>query len=114
MHPPRAMADAALTEARRQLNRTMSEKQFQQLVVDYAETRGWHWHHETDSRLSRAGLPDLLLCRPPRVVFAELKAQDGRLSPPQQRWISLLSRCPGVAVHVWRPDDWPTIEEVLR
>jgi len=104
---------AGLTEARRKLNATLTEKQFQEAVVALAETRGFNVFHDHDSRRNAAGLPDLLLVRPPRLLFAELKASRGVVRPEQRRWLELLGACPGVEVHVWRPDDWSTIERVL-
>jgi hypothetical protein len=60
-----------------------------------------------------SGLPDLILCRPPRLVFAELKSARGRVSPQQQAWLNALSQCAGVEVYLWRPDDWQTIVHTL-
>ena len=91
-----------------------TEKQFQQAVREYARITGWrdfcHWL----SIRSPAGYPDLTLLRPPRVVFAELKTERGRVSDAQQETLALLGQCPGVETYLWRPADWPTIEEVLR
>lgn len=83
-------------------------------MIDLAETFGWRWHHETDSRWSRAGLPDLILCRPPRVIFAELKKQDGAVSRAQQEWLDDLGNCTGVERYLWRPSDLSEVEEVLK
>lgn len=46
-------------------------------------------------------------------LFIELKAEGGRLSGPQREWLADLGRA-GQDVRVWRPDDWPEIEAVLR
>jgi hypothetical protein len=32
----------------------------------------------------------------------------------QRRWLDLLEGCPAVEVFVWRPSDWPAVQEVLR
>lgn len=111
---PGAAAPPAITEARRALNASTSERAFQQSVVDLAELRQWRAWHDNDSRRNAAGLPDLILLRPPRLLFAELKAERGRLSAEQRAWLDELGRCPGVEVHTWRPGDWAQIEEVLR
>ena len=54
---------------------SMTEDRWQALVVLEARARGWRVYHTHDSRRSAAGFPDLVLVRPPRVVFAE--AEDG-------------------------------------
>ena len=55
-----------------------------------------------------------LFCQPPRLVFAELKREGGKLTPEQEKWIGLLRLVPGVETFVWRPADWPSIVEILR
>jgi hypothetical protein len=59
------------------------------------------------------GYPDLTLVRGGRMVFAELKAQDGRLSAEQTAWLDALKQTKA-EVYVWKPSDWPTIKRVLR
>lgn len=103
-----------LTRARQALDAVVPEKEFQGQVVDLALLRSWRVWHDNDSRRNAAGLPDLLLLRPPRLLFVELKAEKGRLSAEQRAWQDELGRCPGVETYVWRPGDWPEIEEVLR
>jgi hypothetical protein len=90
-----------------------TERAFQASVVRYARLMGWATYHTFDSRRSDAGFPDLVLVRRPRVVFAELKSQRGRLRPAQRAWIEELRAC-GQAVYVWRPSQWREIEGVLR
>ena len=85
---------------------------------------GWLVFHDTDSRRSEPGFPDLLLARRGVVLLVELKTEKGKVSieqrianrgkrserllPSQQDWIEASSAL------VWRPSDWPIIEEVLR
>lgn len=59
-----------------------------------------------------AGFPDLVLVRGGRLIFAELKAQHGRLAPLQRRWIEALTET-RMEIYVWKPSDWPQIVEVL-
>ena len=54
------------------------------------------------------GFPDLVLAREGVVIFAELKAEKGRLRPDQEKWIAALGAC-----YVWRPSDWPAILQIL-
>ena len=109
------------------------ERAFQDALVDYARLRNWRLAHFRPARTEKgwrtpmqgdAGFPDLVLLRAPRLVFAELKSDTGRLTPAQREWIDELARQrdawdvldphPPVEVYVWRPGDWPRIEEVLR
>jgi hypothetical protein len=48
-----------------------------------------------------------------RVVFAELKAANRKISSEQETWLAAL-RAAGAEAHCWRPSDWPAIEEELR
>jgi hypothetical protein len=95
------------------LRATISEKDFQETVRTLARLRGWKGYHTHDSRRSEAGFPDLCLVKPPRIILAELKSENGRLSKAQGDWLELLGRCPGVESYVWRPRDWRAIEGVL-
>ena len=97
-----------------------TEAQFQRAVVEYARLRGWLVYHTYDSRRSQGGFPDLVMVRvgaqAPMVVFAELKAEKGKLSREQDLWLGKLWHCETerMLVRVWRPSDWPEIEEVLK
>lgn len=91
----------------------ISEAQFQAQVIRYARMMGWTVWHDHDSRRNAAGLPDLILVRRPRLVWAELKSARGRVTPDQRAWIEELRAC-GQDARIWRPDDWPEIERVLR
>ena len=90
-----------------------SEKDFQETVIDLAEARGWLVYHPYDSRRSREGYPDLTLVRAPRVIFAELKTEKGKLSDEQWAWQTALLSCPGVEYHVWRPHNWEEVQSAL-
>lgn len=91
---------------------SMTEVAFQQQVTDLCDLLGLRWHHETDSRRSKRGFPDLVIVGQ-RLIFAELKSQKGRLSKEQRAWITDLMAA-GVEAYVWRPSDLPTIIEVLH
>lgn len=89
-----------------------SEKGFLAAVVRLARLCGWLVYHTHDSRRSQAGFPDLVLCKPPRVIYAELKSERGRVRPEQQQWLERLRAC-GADARLWRPSDWKEIQEVL-
>ena len=106
------------------MNGQVTEKEFQQTVVDFARLRGWRTYHTHDSRRSDAGFPDLVMVRGDRLVFAELKTEKGRLSAAQEQWREALAAMgeqvgdpdvwpPQVGAFVWRPSNWPVIEAVL-
>jgi hypothetical protein len=93
----------------------ISEKDFQQTVVEMAEALGWMVYHTYESRRSNPGFPDLVLTKGGRLIFAELKAQKGRVSPEQMQWLGALKLCPdGIGVFLWRPSDMDEIEAILR
>ncbi len=94
------------------------EKQFQSDVMTFAQRQGWLCYHTRDSRKSAPGFPDLCMVRGLRVVFAELKAQKGKTTGPQDDWLTALSivalSAPEyVGVFLWRPSDWNEIAAVL-
>lgn len=74
-------------------------------------------YHPRYSLGSEPGWPDLVLlrARDRRLVFVELKAEKGKLSPRQAEVLELLATC-GLDVRVWRPSDLASgaIAEVLR
>ena len=91
-----------------------TEKQFMAAVDEYERLEGWLVYHTHDSRRSGPGFPDLVLCRPPRLVVAELKTERGRVTFGQDVWLYKLSQCAGAETYLWRPADWPAIEAALR
>jgi hypothetical protein len=118
---------------------TISEADWQKVVLDYSGLMGWRRAHFRAARTARgfrtpveadgAGFPDLVLVRAPELVFAELKAERGRTSPAQREWLAALRGVAGalaaanvltlaseprVDVYEWRPSDWPEVERRLR
>lgn len=81
-------------------------------VIALARLHGYRCFHTHDSRRSAAGFPDLVLVGRGRIIFAELKAEKGKLSPDQREWLGAL-RAAGGTTHVWLPSDWPEIVEML-
>jgi hypothetical protein len=92
----------------------ITEKRFMQQIVELARLHGWQTYHTYDSRRSAEGFPDLVLCKPPRLVFLEVKAERGKTTWAQDWWSQALEGVSEVGAHVVRPKDWPAITEVLR
>lgn len=101
----------------------MTEAQLQAAVIDIAHLFSWKVAHFRPALTKRGwrtpvaadgqGFPDLLLVRE-RVIAAELKAADGRLSAEQVAW-QVAFRGAGCEAHTWRPADLAvTIVETLR
>jgi len=101
----------------------MSEDQFQRKVIARSIELGWEVAHFRASRTAHGwrtacqgtakGFPDLILLRHGIQVIAEIKAEGGKITPEQRRWLGAFSKVPGAIVCVWRPSDWQHIEEVL-
>lgn len=87
------------------------ESDLQTKVIQLAVIHGWLHYHTHDSRRSAPGFPDLVLVRPPRIVFAELKTTRGTLTGPQDMWMAKLKEAAGanphVEVYLWRPSHLP-------
>lgn len=93
----------------------MSEEDFQQDVIDLAKLRKWRYYHCRNSRKSTAGFPDLVLVSAARgrIVYMELKTESGEPSAEQLNWIDDLKAC-GQEAYIFRPSDFPKIEELLK
>jgi hypothetical protein len=100
----------------------MTESELQSAVIEMAHVFGWRVAHfrpamnatgrwRTPVAADGAGFPDLVLARDRIVIYAEMKADGGRLSDAQKDWLAVLpNSC------VWRPSDWKSgeIERILR
>lgn len=100
-----------------------TEAGFTAAVIQFARLYGWRVAHFRPARTAKgwrtsvqgdgAGFPDLVLIRGDVLVVAELKCGANRPTPEQAVWLAAF-RSAGIRAHVWYPDDWPTIEDVLR
>lgn len=94
---------------------SFAERHLQAAVERLAGLLGWTYMHcrpavDRSGRWSTPlsgmpGFPDLVLVRPPRLVFAELKAERGRLTAEQEHWLDVLRQA-GAEVYVWKPKNW--------
>ena len=67
--------------------RYQSEEDFAETVIELFRLNNWIVYHTRDSRRSEPGFPDLVMARPPVLLFAEIKNEKGRLS--KGRWTKL-------------------------
>ena len=91
----------------------IGEAQLLKQVRQAARHGGWLCYHTYDSRLSEPGFPDLVLVRPPELLFVELKSDRGRIRPEQREWIDALREAGQTAWVVRGPDETQTLCERL-
>lgn len=92
----------------------VSEAELQTNVMQMAKVLGWLTYHTHDSRRSPRGFPDLVMVRGERLIFAELKRQNGKYRPGQREWLAALDRV--AESYTWRPIDYldGTVMDILR
>lgn len=98
------------------------ERAFLKQIIAYAREQGWRVYHTRPAPvragkwltplLGDAGYPDLILCRPPRLLAVELKQNRRYPTPAQRAWLADLQAC-GIETHIWRPQDWELIKATL-
>ena len=116
---------------------SLTEKQFAQQIIDLCKLFGWRYYRTWLSVHSPAGFPDIVMVRPPRLIFAELKSEIGKLSPEQEAWLDGLKECQKTItfepivirgeplrgnfplltipeVYLWRPNQFDEIVELLK
>lgn len=100
------------------------EGEFQDQVIKLARLFGWRVAHFRPAKTSKGwrtpvsadgkGFPDLVMAKSPLKIVAELKTDKGKTSPDQDEWLEALGPTTDVClVTVWRPRDWPAIEEAI-
>jgi hypothetical protein len=98
----------------------LSEADFQQRVLDYAQRCHWRVAHVRAAQVRNGrwatpvtgdpGFPDLVLARAGVVLLAELKSADGKFRPGQAEWLDAAD----AHGRLWRPGDWKAIVDELR
>lgn len=97
----------------------LSEEELQTRILQAARLYGWRAAHFRPARTAKGwrtpmsgdpGFPDLVLARDGVVIVAELKSRRGHTSPDQDLWLDEL----GDHAVLWRPQDWPAIQNELR
>ena len=114
----------------------MTEKEWLGTVIALASLKGWLVHHCRPARVRGGrwvkpsesgdpdrwvtpiqgdpGFPDLVLVRPGRVIFAELKVKGRRLTQAQMRWHIALTECPRAERYTWEPRHWEDVKRLLH
>lgn len=101
----------------------MSEVEWQGMVKAKAEANGWIVYHTLDSRGSDEGFHDLVMAKSghthKRLYFVELKDEDGKRSPAQERWHEIIRDLRMdigfkiVKSLLWRPGMWLGVQGTL-
>ena len=89
-----------------------TERDLQKHVVELATVYGWEIYHTYDSHRSAPGFPDLVMVKERRLIFAELKREEGLLTDEQIVWANALMRT-SAEYYNWRPSNLDEIAEVL-
>ena len=92
----------------------VTESQLREQIRDLCKVIGWKFYFTYNSMHSPKGMTDLILCRPPRVIFAELKREKTDLKPDQELWRDELKQCPGIEWYLWKPSMIEQITDILR
>lgn len=73
-----------------------NEAELQAQVCELLNLYGWKWHHETDSRRTTAGWPDLFAVHPVTgwTLVLELKSATGQVTAAQLDWLYALGMEP--------------------
>ena len=119
-----ARGPLTVDESRRLLQSTEEEEAFLQKVRAWALLNGWLWYHTRRSDGSDEGFYDVVALHRDlgRLLFIELKAEEGQPTAEQYEWgealchvLEVLDLTPYVLDYrLWRPSDWPEIERTFR
>jgi hypothetical protein len=97
----------------------ISEKEWEAQLIGtegkpgLARQLGWHYcYHTLRSKGSASGFPDWVLSRE-RVIYLELKREEGKVTSAQADWIRALHKA-GAEVYVVRPRHLEEIAKVLQ
>lgn len=94
----------------------MTETQLQERIIGLCEWLHllcYHVGRSDRGLVSAKGFPDLVIAGPFGTIFAELKNDKSKPTAEQIGWLTTLSRSQE-HVYLWRPKDWPQIEQMLR
>lgn len=95
-----------------------TEEVFEGWIMEHAKIRRWRVVHFRKARTKYGwvtaisgdvGFPDLVLVRPPRLAFAELKVKGNKPEPEQQRWLDDLGGT-FAETYCWSLKEWQSME----
>lgn len=98
----------------------MREDEFAKRIEETMDWLGLRWHHETDSRKSKAGFPDYCIVGPFGVLFLEIKSTKGKVSPEQRKWLTAIyevghyANTEAVTAYAAWPEDWDRVLSDLK
>lgn len=110
-----------MTRLARLVGGPLSERDYQQQIIDLARSLGYRVKHDMPARtkngkwvtpVTETGWPDLVMWRPPRLLMAEIKGPKTELTPIQHDTIVQLVAC-GVEVWLWRSGE-TTLQEIAE
>jgi hypothetical protein len=84
----------------------MTHTELQQNIADLANINGWKVQFWWRSFHSAPGFLDMVICRPPRLIMAEIKIPPDKVKPDQQEWIDIWKQMSNIEVYVWTPKEW--------
>lgn len=90
----------------------MTEKEYQQQIVDLCKLLHLRYYHTHDSRRSTAGFPDLVIVGENQTIFVEIKTQTGKVRKEQREWLTALAHS-GQKAYLWRPSDFNAVTRTL-
>lgn len=82
-------------EAKRPSQAAQEEGRLQSDVEQWLTSKQIWWYHDNDSRKSRPGIPDLLICYHGQFVAAELKSKTGKLKESQRNELARIRKSKG-------------------
>ena len=98
---------------------TMTEAQFEAVVIELAGYLGYECFHVHDARRFWPGWPDWIAFRvgddglPGRIIWFELKREGEKLQANQVAWQTRI-RAAGGECYAWWPHNWTELEAILK
>ena len=93
----------------------LSEKQYQQQIIDFARLNSWLVYHTFDSRHSEGGFPDIIAIRGATLLALEIKGAKAKEPPPDQvAWIGAFQQVRFVHADFVYPRHWEQVAETLQ
>ena len=99
--------------ARETLDRAVSERDFQQQIIELLKLKHIPFYHTYDSRRSNEGWPDLFFVIDNKAYAWEVKTEKGKQTMEQGLWLLTLSAA-GINTRLIRPSDWDYVERTLK